>query len=123
MRDRQKGKHLTYADRKYIEKVYKLKAKEEIADYLGIHPYTLTRELMRCEGEYNAKEAQDDADLKIEKRNMIIREKHNTNTRQNTGKKRVKICLEMNPEITPEKIAEVTGMNIQMVERYLKSAK
>ena len=46
MSTRQKGKHLTFADRKYIEKMYKLKPQKEICEHLSLHPCTLERELM-----------------------------------------------------------------------------
>ena len=46
MSTRQKGKHLTFADRKYIEKMYKLKPKGEICEHLTLNYHTLERELM-----------------------------------------------------------------------------
>lgn len=46
MSTRQKGKHLTFADRKYIEKMYKMKPKGEICEHLTLNYHTLERELI-----------------------------------------------------------------------------
>ncbi len=125
MSTRQKGKHLTFADRKYIEKMYKLKPKGEICEHLTLNYHTLERELMRCEGEYNAKEAQEDADIKILRRSLKRKElsenKKNPIKESEMSKKRVEICLGLKSNITPEEIVKVTGMNFQVVNQYYKS--
>lgn len=125
MTTRQKGKHLTFADRKYIEKMYKLKPQKEICEHLSLHPCTLERELMRCKGEYNAKEAQEDADIKILRRNLKRKElsenKKNPIKESEMSKKRVEICLGLKSNITPEEIVKVTGMSFQLVNQYYRS--
>ena len=113
MTTRQKGKHLTFADRKYIEKMYKLKPQKEICEHLSLHPCTLERELMRCKGEYNAKEAQEDADIRNMRRRLNLKEK--------CENRRVEICLGLKSNITPEEIVKVTGMSFQLVNQYYRS--
>ena len=125
MSTRQKGKHLTYADRKYIEKMYKLKPKGEICEHLTLNYHTLERELMRCEGEYNAKEAQEDADIRNMRRRLNLKEKCENRKapikESELSKKRVEICLGLKSNITPEEIVKVTGMSFQLVNQYYKS--
>ena len=80
---------------------------------------------MRCEGEYNAKEAQEDADIKILRRNLKRKElsenKKNPIKESELSKKRVEICLGLKSNITPEEIVKVTGMSFQVVNQYYKS--
>lgn len=125
MSTRQKGKHLTFADRKYIEKMYKLKSKGEICEHLTLNYYTLERELMRCEGEYNAKEAQEDADIRNMRRRLNLKEKCENRKapikESELSKKRVEICLGLKSNITPEEIVKVTGMSSQLVNQYYRS--
>ena len=125
MSTRQKGKHLTFADRKYIEKMYKLKPKGEICEHLTLNYHTLERELMRCEGEYNAKEAQEDADIRNMRRRLNLKEKCENRKapikESELSKKRVEICLGLKSNITPEEIVKVTGMSFQLVNQYYRS--
>ena len=125
MTTRQKGKHLTFADRKYIEKMYKMKPKGEICEHLTLNYHTLERELMRCEREYNAKEAQEDADIRNMRRRLNLKEKCENRKapikESELSKKRVEICLGLKSNITPEEIVKVTGMSFQLVNQYYRS--
>ena len=107
-------------DRKYIEKVYKVKSKKEIAEALNMSVSTISRELRRCPPDnYTAKKAQEDANLKhakVGKGNKIA-------WQILLVKNQIKTCLTMQPAITPEEISKITGIEVVDVNCYFGQVK
>lgn len=69
------SKHLGYNERKIIEKLYKTKKHADIGEVIGCSEACISRELQRCEkGDYNAEQAQKNADELKRNKHRVINE-------------------------------------------------
>lgn len=116
----QNYRHITFKERKMIEKLYKDVPIPAVARVLRRSYGTVYRELTRCpKGKYNAVEAQADYEKKLKRGTEEKIEKQKNHIKE-THKKLVRVCLEMDPDINDREIAKLTGISVDEVKEIRK---
>ena len=109
-------KHMTYEERKIMEKVFKNGGSlQDAANILGRHISTIFREVERAGGQpYDAMSGQARANLNKRKVAETISK---VNARDNY--ERVLACMQEHPEYNREQISKKVGLSYQTVSKYM----